>query len=36
VLPDELVETLRGRFSEDAPAIQKFAGRQFPGWNDYS
>jgi hypothetical protein len=36
VLPDDLAETLRGRFSEDAPAIQKFAGREFPGWNDYS
>jgi Sulfotransferase domain len=36
VLPDDLLESLRGRFTEDAPAIQRFAGRQFPGWNDYS
>ena len=36
VLPDDLRETLRTRFSEDAPAIQKFAGHEFPGWTDYS
>lgn len=35
-LPDELFETLRGRFTEDVAELQKFAGREFAGWNDYS
>jgi hypothetical protein len=36
VLPDDLRETLRGRFVEEVPELQKFAGREFVGWNDYS
>jgi hypothetical protein len=36
VLPDDLLETLRGRFTEEVPELQKFAGREFAGWNDYS
>ena len=35
-LPDEVFETLRGRFGEDVSALQQFAGRDFAGWNDYS
>jgi hypothetical protein len=35
-LSDELFETLRGRFTEDVAGLQKFAGREFPGWHDYS
>ena len=35
-LPDDLFETVRGRFGEDVAALQKFAGREFPGWHDYS
>ena len=35
-LPDDLFETLRGRFGEDVAALQDFAGRQFAGWHDYS
>ena len=35
-LPDDLFETLRGRFGEDVPELQKFAGREFADWNDYS
>ena len=35
-LPDELLETIRGRFGEDVAALQKFAGREFAGWHDYS
>jgi len=35
-LREELFETLRGRFREDAPRIQEFAGREFPGWHDYT
>jgi hypothetical protein len=35
-LPDDLFETIRGRFSEDVAGLQKFAGREFPGWHDYS
>jgi hypothetical protein len=31
----ELRETLRGRFREDVAALQRFAGREFPGWDDY-
>jgi hypothetical protein len=29
-------ETLRGRFGEDVARLQEFAGREFPGWNDYT
>jgi Sulfotransferase domain len=35
-LPDDLFETIRGRFTEDVAELQKFAGRQFAGWHDYS
>jgi hypothetical protein len=35
-LPDDLFETIRGRFGEDVAGLQKFAGREFPGWHDYS
>ena len=36
VLPDDLFETLRGRFAEEVAELQKFTGREFVGWNDYS
>ena len=36
MLPDDLFETLRGRFAEEVAELQKFAGREFAGWNDYS
>ena len=35
-LPDDLFETIRGRFGEDVAELQKFAGREFAGWHDYS
>ena len=35
-LPASLQETLKGYFREDATALQGFAGRDFPGWGDYS
>jgi hypothetical protein len=35
-LPDDLLETLRGRFGADVAALQEFVGREFAGWNDYS
>jgi hypothetical protein len=35
-LPDHIVEHLKAQFRDDAPAIQEFAGRDFPGWKDYS
>ncbi len=35
-LPDDVFETLRGRFGEDSAALQQFAGREFAGWHDYS
>ena len=35
-LPDDLFETVRGRFSSDVAGLQKFAGREFAGWHDYS
>ncbi|MBS1895182.1 MAG: sulfotransferase [Actinobacteria bacterium] len=35
VLPDDLLETLRSRFAGEVPELQKFAGREFAGWNDY-
>jgi hypothetical protein len=35
-LPDDLFELVRGRFREDVPALQSFAGREFAGWHDYS
>jgi len=34
-LPDDLFETLRGRFGADVAALQEFAGREFKGWNEY-
>ncbi|HEV7563518.1 MAG TPA: sulfotransferase [Solirubrobacterales bacterium] len=35
-LSDELFETVRGRFGEDVAELQRFAGREFAGWHDYS
>lgn len=35
-LPDRILEHLRAQFSEDAAAIQEFAGREFPRWKAYS
>jgi hypothetical protein len=35
-LPDDLFETVRGHFIEDVAELQKFAGREFAGWHDYS
>jgi Sulfotransferase domain len=34
-LPEELTETLRGRFRDDVAGLQEFAGRRFEGWNEY-
>src|SRR4051794_28360915 len=36
VLADDLFASLRGRFADEVPQLQKFAGREFIGWNDYS
>jgi hypothetical protein len=36
VLPDDLLELLRSRFAEEVAELQKFTGREFVGWNDYS
>ncbi|MGE5407392.1 MAG: sulfotransferase family protein [Syntrophothermus sp.] len=35
-IPADLLQTLRGRFAEDVAELQKFAGREFAGWNEYS
>jgi len=35
-LPDDLFETVRTRFGTDVAELQKFAGREFAGWHDYS
>jgi hypothetical protein len=35
-LPEQVVETLRGRFRDDVAGLQRFAGRQFAGWHDYT
>jgi hypothetical protein len=35
-LPDDLFETVRGRFGDDVAELQRFAGREFAGWHDYS
>src|SRR4051812_39765150 len=35
-LPDDLFETVRARFTADVAELQKFAGREFAGWHDYS
>jgi hypothetical protein len=35
-LPDDLFETVRGRFGADVAALQQFAGREFAGWHDYA
>ncbi|HWM56130.1 MAG TPA: sulfotransferase [Solirubrobacterales bacterium] len=35
-LPDDLFETIRGRFGADVAALQEFAGREFAGWHEYS
>jgi hypothetical protein len=34
-LPDAITEHLMAQFRDDAPAIQEFAGREFPRWKDY-
>jgi hypothetical protein len=34
-LPDDLFETVRGRFGADVAKLQRFAGREFAGWHDY-
>jgi len=34
-LPDDLFETVRGRFGDDVAALQQFAGREFAGWHNY-
>ncbi|MEK6276469.1 MAG: sulfotransferase [Actinomycetota bacterium] len=34
-LPDQVFERLRAVFRDDAAAVQEFAGRRFPGWNEY-
>ena len=36
VIPDDLLADLRSRFTSEVPELQKFAGREFVGWNDYS
>jgi hypothetical protein len=36
VLSDDLFETVRSRFGEDVAELQRFAGREFAGWHDYS
>jgi Sulfotransferase domain len=36
VVPDDLFELLRGRFTEEVDELQRFTGREFVGWNDYS
>jgi hypothetical protein len=35
-LPEDVFETLRGRFRDDVAALQRFAGREFSGWHDYT
>jgi hypothetical protein len=35
-LPDDLFETIRRRFTDDVAELQRFAGREFAGWHDYS
>jgi hypothetical protein len=35
-LPDDLFETVRGRFGADVAALRELAGREFVGWHDYS
>ena len=35
-LPDRIIERLMAQFREDAPAIQEFAGREFPRWKAYA
>jgi hypothetical protein len=35
-LPDDLFEAVRARFTTDVAELQKFAGREFAGWHDYS
>src|SRR3954447_6473503 len=35
-LPDDLFDTVRGRFTADVAELQRFAGREFAGWYDYS
>ena len=35
-IPDDLMETLKGRFREDVAGLREWAGRDFDGWHDYS
>jgi hypothetical protein len=35
-LPDDLFEKVRSQFGEDVAELQKFAGREFADWHDYS
>lgn len=35
-IPEDLMTTLKGRFKDDVASLQKFAGREFAGWHDYS
>ena len=35
-LPDSIRDHLLGLFGEDVAALQKFAGREFPDWKQYS
>jgi hypothetical protein len=35
-LPDDLFETIRGRFGDEVTELQRFTGREFAGWHDYS
>jgi hypothetical protein len=35
-LPEDLFETIRGRFGSDVAALQELAGRELAGWHDYS
>jgi hypothetical protein len=35
-LPNEVFEILRSRFGDDVAELQRFAGREFAGWYDYS
>jgi hypothetical protein len=35
-LPDDVFETVRGRFGADVAELQHFAGRKLAGWHEYS
>jgi hypothetical protein len=34
-IPDELMETLKGRFRDDVAGLKEWAGRDFDGWYEY-